>query len=136
MFKRNKNGRMQVVMAVAIEDLIMFLILQINMWGVVKINLVKIIVKHLRHSIMVRMLKKINLIKFIPGIIKISKLKIILICKKKLKQLKNELILQLLLPMEEELEFLIKIKLMFIWWETQWALVDMDFINTKKKQTS
>lgn len=102
------------MMVVAIEGLIMFLILPINMSEVAKINLVKIIVRRLRHSIMVRMLKIINLIRFILGIIKISKLKIILICKKKLKQVKNELTLQLLLQMEEELGFLIKIKLMFI----------------------
>ena len=102
------------MMVVAIEGLIMFLILPINMSEVAKINLVKIIVRRLRLSIMVRMLKIINLIRFILGIIKISKLKIILICKKKLKQVKNELTLQLLLQMEEELGFLIKIKLMFI----------------------
>lgn len=102
------------MMVVAIEGLIMFLILPINMSEVAKINLVKIIVRRLRHSIMVRMLKIINLIRFILGIIKISKLKIILICKKKLIQVKNELTLQLLLQMEEELGFLIKIKLMFI----------------------
>jgi hypothetical protein len=54
MFKKSKSEKTLDLMEVGIVGLITFLISRISMLGVVKINLVKIIVKHLLHNITAR----------------------------------------------------------------------------------
>jgi len=139
MFRKNKKEKMLDLMEEDIVGQTMYLILPISMLEEVRINLVKIIPRHLilRHSIMAKKWMKISLTKYILEITKISKPKITRICKRKSKIPPSKEWTPLLLhQMVEVLESSIKTKQTFISWETPWAQVATGSINTKKRQTS
>ena len=79
---------------------------------------------------------KTHLKKFILEIIKISRPKITLTFKIKLKPLPKEWTPQLHLKTAEALEFSTKTKQMFIWWEIPLELVVTGFTSTRKRPTS
>ena len=117
MFRKNRKEKMLDLMEEDIEGLIMYLILPISMLEVVRINLVKIIQPRLilSSSIMAKSATTISLIRYILEITKISKPKIIPICKTKSRTpLSKEWTLLLLHQMAEVLVFSIKTKLTFI----------------------